>query len=117
MSDAVEQRFDELGKLADQFAEAQAQAEHLSEFRRSKKALLMKEAEVSGTKTAAIQERETVLSTAFENGVAIPHPRNPLPDALGQSVIAFGRLPSGIAFGAPHHVMTDMFFLVVCRDS
>ena len=66
---------------------------------------------------AAIQERETVLSTAFENGVAIPHPRNPLPDALGQSVIAFGRVPSGIAFGAPHHVMTDMFFLVVCRDS
>ena len=66
---------------------------------------------------AAVQERETVLSTAFENGVAIPHPRNPLPDALGQSVIAFGRLLSGIPFGAPHNVMTDMFFLVVCRDS
>jgi PTS system nitrogen regulatory IIA component len=66
---------------------------------------------------AAIQERETVLSTAFENGVAIPHPRNPLPDALGESVIAYARLPSGIAFGAPRHVMTDIFFLVVCRDS
>ena len=65
----------------------------------------------------AIQERETVLSTALENGVAIPHPRNPLPEALGQSVIAFARLPSGIAFGAPHRVMTDMFFLIVCRDS
>jgi len=66
---------------------------------------------------AAIQERETVLSTAFENGVALPHPRNPLPDALGQSVIAFGRTASGIPFGAPHRALTDLFFLVVCRDS
>lgn len=66
---------------------------------------------------SAIQERESVLSTAFENGVAIPHPRNPLPDALGQSVIAFGRTLSGIPFGAPNRGLTDLFFLVVCRDS
>uniref|UniRef100_A0A7C2NTU6 Helix-turn-helix domain-containing protein n=1 Tax=Schlesneria paludicola TaxID=360056 RepID=A0A7C2NTU6_9PLAN len=65
----------------------------------------------------AIQEREAVLSTAFDNGVAIPHPRNPLPEALGQSVIAFGRTPSGIPFGAPNRGMTDLFFLVLCRDS
>lgn len=65
----------------------------------------------------AIQEREAVLSTAFENGVAIPHPRNPLPDALGQSVIAFGRTESGLAFGAPNRGLTDLFFLVLCRDS
>jgi PTS system nitrogen regulatory IIA component len=66
---------------------------------------------------SAIQEREAVLSTAFENGVAIPHPRNPLPDALGQSIIAFGRTPSGIPFGAPRRELTDLFFLVLCRDS
>lgn len=66
---------------------------------------------------SAIQERESVLSTAFENGVAIPHPRNPLPDALGQSVIAFGRTLSGMPFGAPNRALTDLFFLVVCRDS
>ena len=65
----------------------------------------------------AVQDRETVLSTAFENGVAIPHPRNPQPDALGQSVIAFGRTLSGIVFGAPNRALTDLFFLVVCRDS
>lgn len=41
-----------------EFAEAQAQADHLAEFRKSKKALLMKEAEVLGIKTAAIQERD-----------------------------------------------------------
>ncbi len=65
----------------------------------------------------AVKEREDVMSTGFENGVAIPHPRNPLPDALGQSVIAYGRTLSGIPFGAPRRVMTDMFFLVLARDS
>lgn len=65
----------------------------------------------------AIQEREAVLSTAFDNGVALPHPRNPLPEALGQSVMAFGRTPMGIPFGAPNRGLTDLFFLVLCRDS
>ena len=66
---------------------------------------------------AAILEREEVLSTGFENGVAIPHPRNPLPQALGASIVAFGRTFSGIPFGAPHRSLTDIFFLVLCRDS
>lgn len=65
----------------------------------------------------AIQEREAVLPTAFAHGVAIPHPRNPLPDAIGQSVIAYGTVPGGIAFGAPDRQLTDLFFLVLCRDS
>ncbi len=65
---------------------------------------------------SAILEREEILSTGFESGVAIPHPRNPLPDALGQSVIAFGRTFSGIPFGAPRRQLTDLFFLVLCRD-
>jgi PTS system nitrogen regulatory IIA component len=65
----------------------------------------------------AVLEREEIHSTGFENGVAIPHPRNPLPDALGQSVIAFGRTLSGIPFGAPRRQLSDLFFLVVCRDS
>ena len=29
----------------------------------------------------AVKDREDVMSTGFENGIAIPHPRNPLPDA------------------------------------
>jgi len=65
----------------------------------------------------AIQEREEVLSTAYENGIAIPHPRNPLPDALGESLIAFGRTLSGIPFGAPKRRLTNLFFLVLSRDS
>ena len=65
----------------------------------------------------AVQEREAVLPTAFEHGVALPHPRNPLSEALGQSVIAFGLVPGGIPFGAPDRGLTDLFFLVLCRDS
>jgi len=65
----------------------------------------------------AVKEREDVMSTGFENGIAIPHPRNPLPDAIGQSTIAFGKTLSGIPFGAPSRRMTDLFFLVLARDA
>lgn len=64
----------------------------------------------------AIKAREEIGSTARENGVAIPHPRRPLPKALGESVLAYGRVPSGIPFGAPGGKLTDIFFLVCCRD-
>lgn len=64
----------------------------------------------------AILEREEFMSTGFENGVAIPHPRNPLPHALGASIVAYGRTFSGIPFGAPRRALTDIFFLVLCRD-
>ena len=65
----------------------------------------------------AVRDRENAMSTAFENGVAIPHPRNPLPDALGESIIAFGRTLSPIPFGGPGRSKTDLFFLVLARDS
>lgn len=66
---------------------------------------------------AAVQDREEALATSFAEGVAVPHPRNPLPGSLGASVIAFGRTPHGIPFGGPSGVLTDLFFLVLCRDS
>ena len=58
MSQDLEARFAELEQLADDYAQAQAEAEHLSEYRKAKKATLMKEAEVAGKSTAAIQERD-----------------------------------------------------------
>jgi len=64
----------------------------------------------------AIRAREELSSTALPGGVAIPHTHRPLPAALGESVIAYGRTLSGIPFGAPHGEMTDLFFLVCCRD-
>lgn len=64
----------------------------------------------------AIKAREEKASTALSNGVAIPHPHRPLTKALGESVIAFGRTASGVPFGAAHGNLTDLFFLVCCRD-
>jgi PTS system nitrogen regulatory IIA component len=65
----------------------------------------------------AVRVREEMGTTAQPNGVAVPHPRRPLPLALGESVIAFGRTVAGLPFGAPHGGLSDLFFLVCCRDS
>ncbi|WP_437188256.1 PTS sugar transporter subunit IIA [Planctomicrobium sp. SH668] len=65
----------------------------------------------------AVQDRESLQSTAFDNGVALPHPRNPLTDAIGDSLIAFGRTLSGIPFGASNNAPTDCFFLILCKDA
>jgi nitrogen PTS system EIIA component len=64
----------------------------------------------------AIRQREEMGSTALDSGIAIPHPRRPMPAALGESVMAMGRTASGIPFGAPGGGLTDIFFLVCCRD-
>ena len=53
-----EQRFVEMGKVANEFAKAKATREHLEQFRKSKKALLMQQAELAGHKAFAAQERE-----------------------------------------------------------
>jgi len=64
----------------------------------------------------AIRSREELSSTALPGGVSIPHPHRPMPKALGESVLAYGRTFSGLPFGAPDGEMTDIFFLVCCRD-
>lgn len=59
MSDlAIERRMAELRDLAGRFAKAYATREHLDEFKKSKLAILMKQAERDGMTTAAAQERE-----------------------------------------------------------
>jgi PTS system nitrogen regulatory IIA component len=65
----------------------------------------------------AIRQREEMGSTALDSGVAIPHPRRPLPDTVqGEALLACGRTPRGIPFGAPNGTLSDIFFLVCCRD-
>ncbi len=65
----------------------------------------------------AVIDRENAMSTAFEKGVAIPHPRQPLPGSLEEAVVACGRTSSPIPFGAPDNSKTDVFFLVASRDT
>ncbi len=64
----------------------------------------------------AVRTREEMASTALPGGVAIPHPRRPLPAALGESVVAYARTHSGLPFGASDGRLSDIFFLVCCRD-
>lgn len=47
------------------FAQAKAERTYLEEYRKSQKALLMKDAEVEGHKTAAAQEREAYAHEAY----------------------------------------------------
>jgi PTS system nitrogen regulatory IIA component len=64
----------------------------------------------------AVCARERVGSTALPSGVAIPHPGRPLPAALGEAVLAFGLTARAVPFGDPQGGLTDLFFLVCCRD-
>jgi len=50
---------------AQPYAQAKAQRVYLENFRKSKKALLMREAEIRGHKTAAMQERESYADSDY----------------------------------------------------
>jgi hypothetical protein len=58
MSDKAEARLAELRQMSDEFATAYADRMYLEEFKKSKLALLMKDAEARGFTSAAAQERE-----------------------------------------------------------
>lgn len=63
-----------------------------------------------------VEEREGMVPTAIEGGVALPHPRRPDRFLAEESFIAFGHTRTGIPFGAPDGRLTDLFFLIVSRD-
>jgi len=64
----------------------------------------------------AVSARETLHSTALDNGVALLHPRRPQPNILAQPFLAFGRTQRGIAFGDTRGRLTDMYFLILSTD-
>ncbi len=64
----------------------------------------------------AVRAREEMHSTALENGVALLHPRRPLPSILGQAFLAMGCTCSGVPFGGGFGNLTDVFFLVCSLD-
>ena len=59
----------------------------------------------------AVRAREEMHSTALDNGVALLHPRRPMPAILAESLIALGISPGGIPFGSGGR-LTDIFFLI-----
>jgi PTS system nitrogen regulatory IIA component len=60
----------------------------------------------------AIRSREELHPTALENGVALLHPRRPIPNIMGEPFVGLGITSSGIPFGGPRGVLTDIFFLI-----
>ena len=64
----------------------------------------------------ALQEREAMCSTALPNGVAVPHPRQPMPYASAEPLICVGCVPGGIAFGSAAGELTHLFFLICCHE-
>jgi len=58
----------------------------------------------------AVRAREDLYPTSIEGGVALMHPRRPMPTILGQAFLALGITPSGIPFGSKG--LTDVFFLI-----
>jgi hypothetical protein len=65
VSEAIERRMAELRQLADDYAKARANTVYLEDFKRSKIAILMKEAEAKGVKTAAAQERDALAHPEY----------------------------------------------------
>src|SRR5206468_10125136 len=63
-----------------------------------------------------VQARETLHPTALDNGVALLHPRRPLPHILGQPFLALGKTGNGIPFGSESGQLTDIFFLICSVD-
>ena len=60
----------------------------------------------------ALRTREELHPTALENGVALLHPRRPIPGILGEPFLSLGITSSGIPFGGPRGCLTDLFFLI-----
>jgi PTS system nitrogen regulatory IIA component len=67
------------------------------------------------TMAEAVRAREEMHSTALDNGVALLHPRRPMPAILAEAVLALGITPGGIPFGDGGS-LTDIFFLI-CSTS
>jgi PTS system nitrogen regulatory IIA component len=63
----------------------------------------------------AVRSREDMQPTALENGVALLHPRRPMPKILAQPLLALGVTVSGIPFGGAS-ALTDVFFLICSTD-
>ena len=64
----------------------------------------------------ALIKREELCSTALDGGIAIPHPRRPLPYTVVEPILVIGLTGQGIGFGSPDGGLTDMFFMTCSQD-
>ena len=63
----------------------------------------------------AVVHREELCTTAMESGIAIPHPRRPLPYEIADTLLVVAKADQGIIFGAPDGP-THLFFMIASQD-
>lgn len=66
--------------------------------------------------TDAVRSREELHPTSLENGVALLHPRRPLPNILAEPCLALGLTRGRIPFGGHRGILSDVFFLICAVD-
>lgn len=64
---------------------------------------------------ASLVTRERMMTTAVGHGVAVPHPRKPIPGMFAESAIALGVCRKGTDFDALDDKPVHLFFLI-CSD-
>lgn len=60
--------------------------------------------------------RESMISTALGNGIAMPHIRNPQENTSSTPVIVVGICPEGIEYNAPDKKPVHLFFLIYTNN-
>lgn len=60
--------------------------------------------------------REALLSTGVGHGVAIPHPRDPIPTLRAPAAVVFGKSAGGVDFNAADGHPVHAFFLLCCQN-
>lgn len=64
----------------------------------------------------AVRARENLHPTALDSGVALLHPRRPMPNVLAEPLLALGKTSQSIPFGGARGGLTDVFFLIASVD-
>lgn len=65
---------------------------------------------------ASLIDREAVCSTAMPGGVALCHPRRPVPSAISTQFVCFLRTRKPVDFGSQNGEKTSVFFLLCAPD-
>ncbi len=65
---------------------------------------------------AALLDREALCSTAMPGGIALCHPRRPIPSAISTQFVCFLRTSQPVNFGAENGEGTSAFFLLCAPD-
>ncbi len=65
---------------------------------------------------ASLLDRESLSSTGMPGGVALCHPRRPVPGAISTQFVCLLRTSKPVAFGAPDGKGTSVFFLLCAPD-